>query len=697
MMTDARLLITASYGSAMLAYFMLAVLLVTAWRGRLEGGLLTLSVLVSVIWSALAALLAYVGEGQPALYLATMVAEIIRDVCWLLFLLRLLGLHDDSRRSLWMPPLLGLVAILASLVMYLGAASLQAQAKLALMFMLLLLAILGLMKVEQVYRLMPSTKRHLVKFLCCALGALFAYDFFLYSEGLLYGHIDYSLWGARGLVNTIVIPLIAVTAARNPQWSVDIFVSRSVIFHSTAVIGAGIYLLAMAAGGYYIRHYGGDWGGIAQAAFMFAAALLLLVVMLSDRFRAKVRVFFNKHFYSYKYDYRREWLRFTQALATAGEGEVVYQRLIKAMAAIAESSGGVLWVEDGGGVLILRAREAGNNHVFDDHLDDLAGNSSLASFLLKSGWLVDINDYRRNPESYAGLELPSFLLSSQRYWLVIPLVYQQQLLAILVLNQPTNRHSIDWEDCDVLKTAALQAAVHLAQYESSQALSDARQFEAFNQLSAFIIHDLKNLIAQLSLLLQNAERHADDPEFVKDMLITVDNSVGRMNKLLARLRSGRQQQEAASVVALSRLVEKVIGEKSSSLPCPKAGALLATATVLADSERLQMVVGHIVQNAIDATPADGEITIDMLLQGDNVLLEIADSGCGMSMDFIRDRLFRPFVSTKGEGNMGVGVYEARQFLRQMGGDIEVRSNEGEGTRFIMRMPVHSEEKSEAQS
>ncbi len=689
MLTDPGLLITASYASAMLAYLLLAVLLATAWRGRLEGGLLTLSVIVSVIWSGLAALLAHQGTDQTSLYLATMIAEIVRDVCWLLFLMRLLGDVGGGKRSSWLVLILGLVAIVSAIVSLSEGDGFQGHARTTLMFVLLFLAVVGLMKVELVYRRMPADKRHLVKFLCCALGALFAYDFFLYSEGLLYEHIDYSLWGARGIVNALVVPLIAVTAARNPQWSVDIFVSRSVIFHSTAVIGAGLYLLAMAAGGYYIRHYGGDWGAIAQAAFMFAAALLLLIVMLSDRFRARVRVFFNKHFYSYKYDYRREWLRFTQALAAEGDGEIIYQRLIKAMAAIGESTGGVLWVDDGGGALVLRAREGGSRDNIDDRLEDLASNGSLAGFLEQSGWLVDINDYRRQPNSYPDLVLPDFLLASQRYWLVIPLIYQQKLLAILVLNQPTTRHSIDWEDCDVLKTAALQAAVHLAQYESSQALSDARQFEAFNQLSAFIIHDLKNLIAQLSLLLQNAERHADDPEFVKDMLITVDNSVERMNRLLARLRSGRHPQETASVVELSRLLEKVIADKASSRPSPQAGRLLKGVTVLADPERLQMVIGHIVQNAIDASPADGTIEIDMSQQGDDVLLEVSDCGCGMSRDFIRDHLFRPFVSTKGEGNMGVGVYEARQFLRQMGGDIEVQSTVGKGTRFTMRMPLHA--------
>ena len=684
--------LAGSYGSAVAAYGLLALLLLTAWRGRVEGALMSLAALVSMIWGGFVVAYIDLGEGIGWLDSALSVSELLRVLAWLAFLLSLvLG----RGRSSWFRSRVFLFVVLLSLVV---AGSLIApssgSAKAVGMAGMMGLAILGLLLTEQLYRLTPLEQRYRVKYLCYATGGLFAYDFFLYSEALLYGRVDPSIWGARGLVNAFVVPLLAVAAARNPRWSVDIFISRSALFHSTAVIGSGIYLLVMAAGGYYIRYFGGDWGEIAQVAFIFVALLVLVILAFSDRLRARTKVFFSKHFYSFKYDYRHEWLRFTRALTEDEGARSLYQRLIRAMARIVDSHGGGLWVDDGGRRFILRARERGGQAVDESPCEDIEGDASLPVFLRRTGWLVDINEYRRSPASYEGLELPAGLLDDPDHWLIIPLTSDQRLLAILVLDQPVTPRSIDWEDCDVLKTAALQAATHLSQYESARALGEAREFEAFNQLSAFIIHDLKNLVAQLSLLLQNAERHADDPEFVKDMLVTVDNSVERMNRLLARLRSGRNRDGAAGVIDLARLVARVVEDKAGASPRPVLTGEPPEVYVVADGERLAMVIGHIVQNAIDATGADGRVAVSMRRDGGDVLVVIEDTGIGMSQEFIRDGLFRPFVSTKGEGNMGVGVYEARQLLRQLGGDIEVVSHEGEGTCFRLRIPIHSLDRSE---
>ena len=679
--------LVGSYGSAVVGYVLLTLLLLTAWRGRVEGALMTLAALTSALWSGLVAIYIYIGDRADWLDMALSVSELLRSLAWLAFLLRLV--HGQERSS-WLRNrgLLSLVLLVCVVVVSLAGPFADRSTAIGMAGMMGL-AILGLMLTEQLYRLTPAEQRHRVKYLCYATGGLFAYDFVLYSEGLLYGQVDPSIWGARGLVNTFVVPLLAVAAARNPRWSVDIFVSRSALFHSTTVVASGVYLLVMAAGGYYIRYFGGDWGELAQVAFIFAALLILIILVLSDRLRARAKIFFSKHFYSFKYDYRNEWLRFTRALTEDERERSIYQRLIRAMARIVDSHGGGLWVDDGGRRFILRARERSGQVQDESPYEDIAGDASLPVFLRRTGWLVDINDYRESRAHYEGLELPAVLLNDPDHWLIIPLAYDQRLLAILVLDQPVTPRSIDWEDCDVLKTAAQQAATHLAQYESARALGEAREFEAFNQLSAFIIHDLKNLVAQLSLLLQNAERHADDPEFVKDMLVTVDNSVERMNRLLARLRSSRNRDETAGVIDLARLIERVVGDKAGASPRPAVEGELPEIYVMADGDRLAMVVGHIVQNAIDATEPGGRVVVSMRREGGDALIDIEDSGIGMSHEFIRDGLFRPFVSTKGEGNMGVGVYEARQLLRQLGGDIEVVSREGEGTRFRLRIPIHS--------
>ena len=140
------------------------------------------------------------------------------------------------------------------------------------------------------------------------------------------------------LLTRLLFRLIAVSAARNPQWSVGITVSRRILFYSAALFGAAAYLLAMAAAGYYLRFFGGSWGTVMQVSFLFGAVVLLLAVLFSGTLRSWLRVFISKHFFSYNYDYREEWLHFTRTLSESGHG--LGERVIQALAQLVESPGG---------------------------------------------------------------------------------------------------------------------------------------------------------------------------------------------------------------------------------------------------------------------------------------------------------------------------------------------------------------------
>jgi putative PEP-CTERM system histidine kinase len=543
----------------------------------------------------------------------------------------------------------------------------------------LALPIVGLIFVEQMLRRIAPQHRWGVKPLAIALASVFGFDLYLYADAMLFGYLDADLWVARGFANLIVIPFIGVATARTSAWTIDLHISRKAIFHSTTLLLSGVFLLMVAGAGYLVRYLGGEWGRALAIELVFVGAIALALVAASGHFRSRVKVFVSKHFFSYRYDYREEWLRFTHTLASESTLPRVQERVVAALADLVESPAGALWLRDD----IRGYTVAGRWNVPPiDVVEPPAG--SLVSFLERTGWIVSIPEWRRHRERYGTLELPASFDLLASPWLVVPLSSGAHLLGFVVLVEPRTPIDVDWEVRDLLKVASRQAASYLGEIVASDALLEARKFDAFNRMSAFVVHDLKNVVAQLSLMLKNAERHRDNPRFQADMLETVKHAVDRVHKLMLQLRTGAEPVENAAPVDVSSLVARVCSAKAdahATIRCDARGTFLA----LGHEDRLHHVIGHLVQNAIDASPANGEIRV--VVDGDErqVSVSVEDEGSGMTPEFVRDRLFRPFQTTKATG-MGIGVYESVQYLSRIGGDVQVESALGTGTRVRVRLP-----------
>lgn len=678
--------VAASYSFAALAFFFLSVLLFTSWRGRLHGAALAAACMLTSAWAAAAALAALRG---PALVPLTAVLEVLRGAAWTFFLLSVLGPLRRNRESVQatnMVPAAGIGAFYLAMLgatayLYLEPAFANgAGGFVTVVVGRIAIAVLNMLLVEQLYRNTVQEARWAIKFACLGIGGLFAYDFYLYSDAMLFRHISAEIWAARGVVDALTVPLIAVSAARNPRWSTAISVSRTVLFHSAAVFGSAIYLLTMAAAGYYLRLFGGTWGTVMQVAFLFGAGILLFAVLFSGSMRAWLKVFISKHFYSYRYDYRDEWVRFTRALSDAGPG--LNERTVQAIAKLMESPSGALYI---------RREEAGccepvtHWNMKGAHQNEpLQG--TLCRYLENTQWVVDLEELRDSPGKYDGLTVPAWLADMKDAWLVVPLLLERQLFGFVVLGRPRSPVKLNWEATDLLKIAGTQAASYLAQRETQNALMVARQFESYTRMSTFLVHDLKNLIAQLSLMLANAERHKDNRAFQEDMLETVDLSVQKMKLMLQRLSRGPAT-ESPTPVMLSNLLRQAIQLKSAGDPKPALRIEAPDACVLADPERLERVLGHLIQNAIEATPRSGSVTVRLRRDGASAVVEVQDTGHGMTEEFIRDKLFRPFESTKAAG-MGIGAFESRTYIRLLGGDVEVCSAPSAGTTFRVTLPIH---------
>ena len=677
------LLAAVGYGLAAMAYLGLSGLIVASWRQRPQGRLLVLATGLSTIWGAVLALTAW-GILPPQLELT---AEVARTGAWLALLLYILQLRLPPGARFPTPlrviRLLSIAIIggllLASIAPFIAPTQ-PALAGWARNLGLVLLTVTGLVLVEQVYRSTRPEDRWAIKFLCLGLGGLFVYDLYLYANAALFNAMDPQVWAARGYIAALVTPLIAVSAARNPEWAAPVGLSRSMAFHTASLLGAGLYLLLMAGAGYYLRLFGGEWGDVVQTVFIFAAAMLLGLLMFSGTLRARLRVFLSKHFFSYSYDYREEWLKFTRTLSEGKPGEQLCERAVEALARLVECSGGALWMREG---------DAGYQRASHWNWSDLNGtepaDSAFIQWLADKQWVVDLDEMKTRRDLYGDLDTPAWIQQANDAWLVVPLMLHDELLGFVVLKHSLGNVSFNWEVSDLLKVAARQAAANLAQMRASNQLIVARQFESFNRTTTFVIHDLKNLVAQLSLLLANAEKHKHNPEFQADMLDTVESAVARMNKVLAQLRRSSDPAQAQSVAVADILTDAAASKQAFKLR-PVLELPPFNLRVRAERERFTRAIGHLLQNALEATPPSGQVTLRGFEEAAQAIVEIIDTGSGMDDEFIRTRLFQPFDSTKGAG-MGIGAYECRETIRALGGQLEVDSTPGRGTRFRISLPL----------
>jgi putative PEP-CTERM system histidine kinase len=548
----------------------------------------------------------------------------------------------------------------------------------------LIASLLALVLLEQIYRNSSQTAHGAVKYLTAGVGVLFAYDLFLYSQAELLRGITVEAWNARGVINALAVPLIALAVRRNPQWSLDIFVSRQAVFFTTTFVGVGAYLLLMSIGGYYVREIGGEWGRVGQLIFFAGAAVVLFYLIASAALRRHARVFISKHFYRNKYDYRIEWLRFIGTLSSDPDTDV-RRTGIHAIAQIFSSPAGILFTLD----------EPGRRFVpvaaWPEKLEDLTAPTELASdedlprFLDRTHWIIDLQEYRRTPDIYENVTLPRWILDNPEMRILSPLMQLERMVGFVVLYQPPPPFELTYEDRDLLKTVGAHVATHLAQHEADRRLAESGQFEAYNRLTAFMMHDLKNSVAQLQLVVTNSARHKSNPQFVDDAIETIANTVDRMTRLIGHLRRDSAASRLSSV-QLDELVREAAARCADRVPAP-AVTIQDPARVHADPERLTAIIEHLIRNAQDASPAEGQIVLEVRADRRNALLTVTDTGSGMTAEFVRERLFRPFDSTKGSKGMGIGAYQVREYVRMLGGQVEVQSSPGTGTRFSITLPL----------
>lgn len=538
----------------------------------------------------------------------------------------------------------------------------------------------GLVAVEQAYRHTLKDFMEALRFIYFGIAGLFVFDLYFYAQTLLMEKINPDTYTGRGAIS-IVVPILIIAGLNRLQHNRLRFqVSRHLAFYTSSLIMTGTMLVMMAIGSFYVREFGGSWGNVIQTALLFAGTVLTLITMSSARIRAHTRVVISKHLFRHRYDYREEWLRLIQTLTSTSQSQTIYTVSIKSLAQIFDAGGGVLWTLHDNKEFVPTANLNAASIAEGFRVDD-----PVVTYLEETRKVIVADEYTRYPQYYPGLELPAWM-HMPPMWLIAPLLHHDRLIGIIALTEPSLPRRLSWEDFDILKTAGLQIASFLANEQTSRALLESRQFDAYSRLTAFIMHDLKNLIAQQSLVVKNAAKHKDNPAFVEDAINTIDNSVKRMSRLLDQLRQGSEEQDNIRI-HVQQLLMEAVRKCYGREPRPSLRMVERPLYVETSSEQLSMIIGHVIRNAQDATPTSGFIDVTLSEHNGSACIEVEDNGVGMSQEFIRERLFKPFDTTKSSKGMGIGAYQTREFIRQAGGNVEILSQENVGTKFTIYLPL----------
>ncbi|WP_416306716.1 XrtA/PEP-CTERM system histidine kinase PrsK [Neptunicella sp. SCSIO 80796] len=678
------MLAEVGYFISALGYFFFLLLLLTVRKAGLPKKLLILGISANFIAAAFYA----ASQWLPTSINLALVLESAKSLLWLIFITSCLkGNYQTLLDILKVPINLAIISIPAISLVLAIIPFTDVENILKWQYLLHTIMSLELLVLLETFYRQADQERWAYKPLILALGGMALFDFVLFSEASMINQIDPMLWSARGYIFAALIPFLVIAIRRIKHWGIDIFVSRDVVLHSSLLVVAGLYLFIMALAGYAIKMIGGNWSNVIQVVFIFLSLTLLAALLLSNQFRTKIKVFITKHFFANQFDYREEWLSLTQKLENSGDAATDFYQTatLSLMDAINCHSGMLIKFRDNDIQCLAQLEHDDLSQI------DIELITQILPFIKQSQWIVDIEQLRSKPFEYEGLKVNHALLNGCSFQLILPVFQKDQLWGmVLIQDKDGKRLSLNWELRDYLKVVTTQVASYLFQHEASKELAENAQFAAFSRMSAFVLHDLKNVLAQIDLILCNAEQHKDNPEFIDDTFETLQHTKSRMEKMLRQLTDKKASvNEHLGPCVLSELIHNIVNRRCQTLKPTPSINIVKDQQLILDSDKLGNVLYHLINNAQQATDDNGTVSINLDVDNNQQLtiIEIADNGSGMSEDFIQNRLFKPFDTTKGNAGMGIGAYDAKNHIEKMGGRIEVSSRLGQGSSFRLFIPA----------
>jgi len=530
----------------------------------------------------------------------------------------------------------------------------------------------ALFHLERTYVALSRPDRWRAKFEIVGAGLILSVLVIHYSQALLYRSLDMNLVPVRSASVLLAIGFMGYSRLWRGD-AVRIEVSRHVAYRSVVFLAVGVYLIGLGLFGTGMRYLDVVQNRTIVIALAVFSGLLLVVLLLSERVRRRIQVALHKNFYQKKYDYRNEWLNFTTRLAEARNRDELETGILAFFAETFSLRGAALFLKDQQDGRFLCSAQ----HEMEMRSLSLAEELPEKIRMQQCNWVVDLSE---NRDSLAEGWLH---LSQKGCEFLVPLCFQQRIEGFIALGERVyDGDPLTYEDFDLMKTLAHQAIGVLLSRKLYADLVAANEMAAIGRVSTFVIHDLKNLVSSLALVVDNAREYIDDAEFRADMFETLDNTVENMNTLIVRLQNVERQPTLQFIKTdLLELAQRVV-DRSGHSHVTVAGRAVHIA---ADENEVAKVLLNLLHNAREASTDEALIEVEVG-QEEQAFIRVADHGTGMSEDFIRHRLFKPFETTKKKG-MGIGLYHCRQVIEGHGGYIEVQSEPGRGTTFTLWLPV----------
>lgn len=543
--------------------------------------------------------------------------------------------------------------------------------------LLLLYSILAITNLEATLKSSSGITRWNIKYTLIGVGGILAMNIFYYSHSLLYRSLNMNFMLVRNGVFLFSNLVIAFSILRNKVIDVDIVVSRKIVYRSIALFVIGFYLLGLALIGEGFRYFGTGIGKNITALLGFIGAIIVLTIILSEKFRRKIMVFINKNFYSQKYDYREQWLKFTKRISLKHSFDELLSSIAEGFMDATGTKGIGIW---------LKAKDSREyTCVKKLYLPDgnVQPGKSLLEFLINTKWIFNIQE--SNCREIA--ESNSDFINKTKITLVIPLLNVDELIGFIALMEGLAGDDYNYEDYDLMKTLARQTTVAILNSRLIEELTEAKEMEAIGRLSSFIIHDLKNAAYMLSLIAQNAEEHIDNLEFQKDSIRAVMNTSEKIKSIIEKLRTLPQKTKLNIERSdLGKCVEMTVRELGLNGKSGISYKEMVQVRANFDEEEIMKVISNLIINALDAINDDGEIEIVTGREEDMGYVRVSDNGCGMSNEFIEKKLFKPFFTTKRKG-LGIGLYQCKAIVEAHSGRLTVTSQEGKGSDFTLYLPM----------
>jgi putative PEP-CTERM system histidine kinase len=602
--------------------------------------------------------------------------DLARPVAWLglvIHLYRRAVLGGGQPRQIYFTlALIGGLAVAAILLFGHGAAGMNLG--IVWVMALLALAVGTLLVVENLYLATPEDVRWHVALPCIALAALAGYDAVLAGDTLLSRALSPLLFNVRPVAMMTVVPLFAAAAARNRRnWQAHLRLSRTAALHTATLIVAGLFLLGLVAASQAVAYVGADWAGVVKTALLFGGVVGLALLVTSRSARSRLRFWVIDNFFAHRFDYRREWMRCIATLSATQGYVALHARVIRAVADIVDSPGGVLFVRETNGSF-----EWAGSWCLPAATASVPPDSALVAGLRGGDWIVDL----------AAIPPQEGLPAA---WLAVPLTQGGELTGFVLLDHPRAPFTLDREVFDLLRVVGRQVATVVAEQRATEVLMQTRQLHEYSKRFAFVAHDIKNVSTQLSLLLSNAETHLANPDFQRDMLATIRAAVAKIGALVRRLETPETPLTRSVIQPAERLAPIIESARRTAGLAIAYEAAGPAGSVAMPPASFDAVVTHLLTNAVEATTArhpqaPPPVHVTLRQEGRRTVIDITDEGPGMDPDFVRDGLFRPFRTSK-PGGSGIGAYQARELLREAGGDLVVITQPGAGTTMRLLLPT----------